>query len=462
MKPWAFLIPAVILFPASVSWAVAEPEAASISTVPKTNTLTLDLPTTLRLAGAQALDISIARQKLAEARANEDIAVWQFFPVIVPGVGYRRHDNLIQDVSGHVIDVHKDSYTIGPTVSAQWDLGEAIYQRLAARQRTRASEFAVDGQSELILLSASRAFFSVAKAQGAVHVQSEAVRLAGDLARQIRGAVASGIAFKGDSLRADVQAERSQIALRQAHEQLAVATADLANTLHLDSSADLAVSSDELLPLTWVNPEAPLATLVAQAWANRPEIKQSSATVAAAQDVRKGARYGPLVPTVGAQVFLGGLGGGIAGEPGRFGESEDYQFTLGWRIGPGGLLDQGRLHAADARQRQAELEKEKLFDEIRRDVVTSQARLRSLSDQLSLARHTVQLARDGFELSIQRKEFAVGVVLEQVQAEQDLTRARIDYLNTVADYNQAQLESRRAVGGMVESAASASASMRNP
>jgi outer membrane protein TolC len=209
-----------------------------------------------------------------------------------------------------------------------------------------------------------------------------------------------------------------------------------------------------------VDPDAPLATLVAQAWAHRPEIQQSQASVAAARDVRKGARCGPIVPTLGAQVFLGGLGGGIAGQRGRFGESEDYQFTLGWRIGPGGLLDPGRLHAAEARQRQAELVNEKLFDEIRREVVTSQARLRSLQDQLSLARHTVQLAQEGYELSIKRKEFAVGVVLEQVQAEQDLTRARLDYIDTIADFNLAQLESRRAVGGLGESAASAA--MRHP
>ena len=45
------------------------------------------------------------------------------------------------------------------------------------------------------------------------------------------------------------------------------------------------------------------------------------------------------------EVFVGGLGGGKDGSSSKFGESEDYQVSLGWRIGPGGLLDRGRIRA---------------------------------------------------------------------------------------------------------------------
>jgi outer membrane protein TolC len=40
----------------------------------------------------------------------------------------------------------------------------------------------------------------------------------------------------------------------------------------------------------------------------------------------------------------------------------------------------------------------------------------------------------------------VGVVLETLQAEQDLTRARLDYLKTVAEFNGAQYALSRATG----------------
>src|SRR4030095_16392063 len=47
-----------------------------------TNTYPIDLPTTLQLAGAQNLDVKIARERLAEARATHESAVAQFFPWI--------------------------------------------------------------------------------------------------------------------------------------------------------------------------------------------------------------------------------------------------------------------------------------------------------------------------------------------------------------------------------------------
>jgi outer membrane protein TolC len=37
-------------------------------------------------------------------------------------------------------------------------------------------------------------------------------------------------------------------------------------------------------------------------------------------------------------------------------------------------------------------------------------------------------------------------VLENIQAEQDLTRSRLDYLTIVTEYNRAQFALRRAVG----------------
>ena len=181
--------------------------AASTNGVAATNVLAIDLPAALQLAGARSLDIQIARQKLAEAKANRESSVWQFFPSISPGFGYRRHDNLIQNVQGDIIDVHKDSYTVGPVIAAQVDLGDAIYKNLASRQLVKAAEFGVESQRQESILAAALGYFDLAKAQAAVGVAQEAVRISQDYAEQVRRAVDAGVAFKGDALRAQVQSE---------------------------------------------------------------------------------------------------------------------------------------------------------------------------------------------------------------------------------------------------------------
>ncbi|HEY2951992.1 MAG TPA: TolC family protein [Verrucomicrobiae bacterium] len=429
------------------AWLWAMSGFAQEAALPNTNGVYLiDLPTALQLAGARSLDLKIAREKLAEARANRESSVWHFFPSVTPGVGYRRHDNLIQDTTGNIIEVHKDSYTVGPVLAAQLDLGDAIYKNLASRQLVKAAESGLESQRQDSLLAAALGYFDLAKTQAAVAVAHEAVRIAQDFAGQLERAVEAGLAFKGDALRAQVQVEKNHLTLRQTQEQQRVAAARLVQTLHLESAVELAAREGELVPLDLVATNASLDSLVVQALSSRPELGQSRFIVEAARDAKKGAVYGPLIPSIGAQVFAGGLGGGKDGTPGTFGASEDYQFTLGWRIGPGGLFDRGRIRAADARLKMAGLSSQKLLDEVTRQVTESFVRWQSLGDQLATAGRAVAAAQETLRLTQLRKEFGVGVVLENIQAEQDLTRARLDLLTAIAEVNKAQYALKKAVG----------------
>src|SRR5437773_169 len=125
------------------------------------NTSAIDLPAVLRLAGANNLDIQIARERVAEARANHESTVWQFFPWLSPGVGYRRHNNLIQDVAGNIVDVNKESYTVGPAIAGQLDLGDAIYKNLASRQIVQAADYALETQRQDSILIAIQGYFDL-------------------------------------------------------------------------------------------------------------------------------------------------------------------------------------------------------------------------------------------------------------------------------------------------------------
>jgi outer membrane protein TolC len=414
---------------------------------PKTNGVyVIDLPSTLRLAGARNVDIQIANEKLAEARANNESATFQFFPWLGVGVGWRRHDNLIQNVEGKIIDVHKDSYSVGPALTAQVDLGDAIFKKLAARQNVKAADFALEAQRQDSLLAAAQGYFDLVRAHGAVGVAEEAIRISTNFAEQVQQAVGLGIAFKGDLLRVQVQTERYLLTLRQTLEQRGLVSARLAQTLHLDPAVELVSKDSDLVPLALVETNATLEALVTEAFATRPELKQSQAQIEAARQTHRGALYGPLVPSLGAQVFVGGLGGGSDGSAARFGESEDYQLTLGWRLGPGGLFDRGRVHASQSRLNIARLTSDKLTDEITRQVVEGHTRSQSLADQLMTARRALQFAEETLRLTRERKQFGVGAVLEDIQAEQELTKLRLDYLNALAEYNKTQYFLSKAVG----------------
>jgi outer membrane protein TolC len=406
----------------------------------------LDLATALRLANARNLDIQIAQQNLALARANHEAAQAQFFPWLAPGIVYRRHDDLIQDVSGNLFDVHKQSYAPGIMLVAQVDIGDALYKSLAAKQQAEAALHNTEAQRQAGVYAAARDYFDLLFAQASVNVAREAVQISTNYQAQVAEAVQAGLAFKGDELRVSFEREHNELLLRQALQNERTASAQLAQTLHLDPALELQAVSEELVPLIEVETNSPLSSMVSQALETRPETAQARASVASARATRSGAVYGPLIPTAGAQIFVGGLGGDSSAGPSRFGNQEDYVLGLSWRIGPGGLLDFTRRRAADAQLHGAELTWEKLEDEIARQVVDAATRVQSQRDQIQSARRALRTAEEGLRLAQLRREFAVGLVLENIQAARDLTRAHFDYLQAVAEFNSAQYALKRALG----------------
>jgi outer membrane protein TolC len=408
--------------------------------------LTIDLAAALRLAGARNIDVQLAREKLAEAYAAEESAIERFFPWVAPGVAYRRHDNLIQNTEGVIEEVHKQSYAPGGTFIAQTDIGDAIFKSLEAHQLKKAARHGFNAQQQETIFAAARGYFDLGAAHEALGVAREALRASTDYAVQIDRAVNAGIAFKGDALRVKVQQQRDEIALRRAEENVRLASAKLVQILHLDPIVELMPRDASVVPLSIVSAKQSLGDLVSQALAARPETQQSAALVIAAQHAKNGAIYGPLIPSVGGQAFFGRLGGGMDSETGHFGESEDYVALLTWRVGPGGLFDFGNIHARQAQLHGAAFTANKVIDQVANEVVTSLTRLQSLADQIATAKQSLSYAAEALRLGQERKEFGVGVVLETILAEQDLARARNDYLNIVTDYNKAQYTLLRALG----------------
>jgi outer membrane protein TolC len=411
-----------------------------------TNAMLMDLPEALRLAGAQSIDVKIARQKVLEAQANLGGAQMRYLPWLSPGFAYRRHDHLAQDTAGNVYNVHRDSYAPGVGLNAQLDLGEAIFQSRIARQLVRAADEGTEISRQDSVFSAAHAFLDWVMAKAAVTVNQEAIRIATDYEQQLKEAVATGIAFKGDVYRARVQLERNALAVQQAQAQQHLAISRLIQVLRLAPTVNLIPKDTEVLPLTLVETNLSVDRVVQESFRARPELRRIQTLLSAARNNEKAARYSPLIPTLNASAYVGGFGGSAENGPSRFGNQEELNIGLSWRIGPGGLLDNSRLRASEARVKTTELELDKLQDDISRQAVDALVRYQSARDQLQTAGRGLAAADEGFRLARQRKEYAVGVVLETIQAEQDLTRSRLEYLRVVTEFNQAQYLLLRALG----------------
>jgi outer membrane protein TolC len=317
---------------------------------------------------------------------------------------------------------------------------------LQGRQLLNAAGAAQAAQERDVSLTGAQQYFDLVNAGALVEVISQALAISQNYEQQLNEAVRIGTAFKGDAFRVQTQTRGLQLNLTRAREQRRLAGTRLSQTLHLDPLIELTPAEREPAPLALSDLNATPSALVASALQNRPEITRSSALIMAAQDAHRGALYGPVVPTIGGRAFAGVLNGGLGDTNADGGPRRDYGVGLSWKVGPGGLFDWGRIKASDVRVTVAQVNDEKLRDAIAREVVDGYTQVQSLFQQLRDARLNVSSAEDTLRLTRGRKELGVGTVLEDIQAQQDLLKARSDLVTIVTQLNAAQYGLLHSVG----------------
>ena len=410
----------------------------------------IDLATALRLAGMNNLDLATVRAAQRQAKAANDGATLRFFPYLTVGETYARRTGLDQATAGTMQDVYKQLYRRGGTITLGVDLGNAIFGKLSARQLQRAAEHAVEAQRNDTLLAAAGAYFDLVNAAAAVGIAGEAVRISQDYQDQLERAVAIGLTNRSEALRVAVQTRQAQVQLRSARAAERIAAAALAAVLRLDPTVVLSPAERLVVAPTLVPLDQSTDELVRRAMMRRPELKASAAEVAAAEHERRAAKYGPLIPSVGAAATYAGTRGGPNCMLDAYQPTHDYVVGVSWRFGPGGLFDFSRTEAAQASLDRRMISEEKLRQGISQQVVDALAAAQAARDQMQLAREGVQLAERSLSLSMQRRQFGVYAVTEIIQAQQDLTRSRNSYAGALAQYAKAQYALAQATGVLGE------------
>ena len=405
----------------------------------------VDLPTVLKLAGANNDEIELARVKHTETIAESKLAWQRFWPGLSLGAGYKGHQGRVQDIAGAVFNARKQQYSVGPTILVDWSPGDIYYSALAAKQKALAAEHLAEKSRRDIIQQAVNRYFDLLSAEAALAIIEDDLRLTQDYEKQLEGAVAAGTAIRADLLRVKTQVSRARLAIRQGQEKRDLGAAALAETLRLPPETELRPAKADLVPVR-LNGSTGVATLISQAAQHRPEMKAAGAAIEYAGLESDRARIAPMIPNVQGGYTIGGLGGGYGRQTGNFGRQQDFFFGLGWKIGPGGLFDKERQNIANARARATDLQTSQIKAAIGREVVEAAAKSQSAHDQIAINDEAVTAAEEMAKLAKERQASQLGVVLEYLLAREELTRARQSRVQAVTEFNKAQHELKRAVG----------------
>src|SRR5208283_5432601 len=185
-------------------------------------------------------------------------------------------------------------------------------------------------------------------------------------------------------------------------------------------------------------PSLTLDDAIHQALDRRSDIKAAEAQVRAAQRALSAARDERL-----PSLSVNGNYGAIGTNPAQASATFSAAATLNIPIWQGGRTE-GDIKAAQAALAQRQSELEDLKGQVESDVRNAYLDLQAATSQVKLAQRNLQVNRETLDLTRQRFDAGVTDNVEVVQAQESLTSAELDSINSVFAHNVAKLSLARA------------------
>lgn len=419
----------------------------------------VDLPTVLRLADADNLQVGIARLQINQALARQQRAEALWLPSIRAGANYNRHDGAIQDVVGNQFDTNRGAYFSGlgagvfgaggpmvPGVLAQFHLTDALFQPLAARQVVGARSQAATAVKHDVLLRVALAHQELLRsaqehaiARATLAQAQELGELTGQFARVGQGAAA-------DADRAATELSVRQIEVFRTEESLRVAGARLAQLLRLDSNLYLLPAEPTVVPLDFIDANADLRELTATGLSQRPELAEQRYLVGEAVMRLRREKYAPLIPSVLVGASYGGFGAGINGDFASAADRMDFDALAYWEVRNLGQGDVAARREASTILRQQQLRQLEALDQVAREISEAHAQVQARWRSLGPAEQGLRSAELSRKRNWERIQAGQGLPIEALQANVALDVAQRAYLRSIVDYNTSQLTLQRALG----------------
>ena len=431
----------------------------------------LDLSTALQLVAGQNPQVAFAHQRIAEASARLDAAEALWLPTIRAGISLNRHEGTLQNSNGQIVDVSRNSLQGGfgnravgagtnqtPGLSAEFHLSDAVFAPRIAERNLEASNFESWSTYHDQMLRASTAYLELLRAHQEKAIATETRNNAGELVR-----LTTSFAKTGQGAQADADRAATELAIRRndvarADEAVQVASARLAEVLHLEAPVRVVPVEQQVAPIELVSMEPTIQQMVSIGLSSRPEVGESSQLVAAACERLKREQYAPLLPSVLLGMSYGGFGGGLGDNIGNFDDRFDVDVSAVWELRNFGRGDVAAQEIAQAQIEQARYREIETMDRISREIVESRSQTRSRHRQIKTAQSAVKAAQQSYARNRQRINEGQGLPIEFLQSLQALDQAQREYLRSVTDYNVAQFRLHHALGWPSDAAVATPAS----
>lgn len=398
----------------------------------------------LRLAREESPTLRAARAAVREASEYTGAASAERGPRFEAGATYLRYqDPPVADLGslGAYAPLGQNTYLFEVRASQPLYTGGRVAASVeAAKWGERAAGSSLASSEVEITAAVAHAYDDVLLARGLRGVAEESERALDEAARVAAEHYEAGTAARLDILRAETRLSSSRAALREQEVALATARVRLAVLAGVQPDSAPPVAGD----LEFAAVDVDLAALEARARGERPDVAAlhaRSRTAAAQADAAQASRLPAL------SLFASGLASNpelVTGRE-RFGIELTGGISMTWPFFDSGQTF-GLAAAADAAAERAEAEAAAAVDAALLAIRAGGLDLERSTADVTAGRTNVERAKRALEIARKRYGEGVGIQLEVLEAEADLTQARVDLLRSIHAHRSALIELRRAAG----------------
>jgi outer membrane protein TolC len=311
----------------------------------------------------------------------------------------------------------------------------------SSRDVVHASQFEAHDAREMVVLAVCGAYLQVIATEERVKSAHAQLDTATALFQQTQQKRSVGLVPQIDVDRSEVEKLTQQQRVISLENEVAKQKILLVRMIGLPPSDEYDLT-DEVAFLS--APDLSFEDALKQAFERRTDIKAAEAQIHAAEHTLAAARDERF-----PSITINGNYGRIGTNPAQVQTTYFGAATLNIPIWLGGRTE-GEVTEAKATlaQRRAELEDAK--SQVEADVRNAYLDLRAATSQVEVARRNLQVTRETLDLTRQRFDAGVTDNVEVVQAQESLTSAELDVINSIFAHNVAKLSLARSISSAAD------------
>ncbi len=410
----------------------------------------LSLDTVFRLAKDHNGQLKIARERLNEAYARQDLADKRWLPDLTVGPSYYRHEGGIQDFQGNLLRSSYGSAFVGVELRGKLDFKDWVYQKVEAQRNILQRQGEISQLAGEQLVDAASTYLDLLAVRTAQMLARESEKKIADLLEQTQNIARIDSGLRVEVIRVEADLGGQRILAVKIEEAARKAELKILYLLGLPLQQQILLLDSQMAQFVLVSGERSAMELVEQAMRGGPGVPELSALVAKIWECQKSAGAEILLPTLEMTAGEGLFG---AGPGSNFASAQRFDLGIGarWNLTNWHLSKENdRLRSSQLQQ--ASLSLNELKAKLTLGVQEALESIKSSQEQIAFALVNMDKAKQNFELSRARftqniKGASASEVLLAIRAS---NAAQISYMHAIRDFNKAQVRLFTLVGGSRE------------